>query len=86
MVCTAAPHSKKVPGSNPSRGLSVWCLHVLLVLAWVFSGYTTFLPQSVEKHVPQSKNMHVRLVGDSKLHIRVIVSVCGTGLPSQRDC
>ena len=63
------PHSKKVPGSNPSRGLSVWSLHVLPVLAWVSSGYSGFLPQS--------KDMHVRLIGDSKLPVGVIESVRG---------
>jgi len=34
-------------------------LHVLPVYAWVLSGYSGFLPLS--------KNMHVRLIGDSKI-------------------
>ena len=58
-----------VPGSNHSWGLSVWSLHVLLVYAWVLSGYSGFLPPS--------KKMHVRLIGDSKLSLRVSVSVHG---------
>ena len=56
------PCTKKFPGS------SLWSLHVLFVLVWVSSGYTGFLPRS--------KNMHVRLIGDSKLSVGVIVSVC----------
>jgi len=44
----------------------VWSLHVLPVYAWVLSGYSGFL-------LP-SKNMHVRLISDSKI---VLVSVCG---------
>ena len=47
--------------------LSVWSLHVLPVSAWVLSGYSGFLPPS--------KNMHVRLIGDSKLSLGVSVSV-----------
>jgi len=38
-----SPHSKKVPGSTPVWGLSVWSLHVLPVYAWVLSGYSGFL-------------------------------------------
>ena len=63
------PRSKKVPGSNLSGGLYGWSLHVLLVLAWVFFRYSSFLPQS--------KDMHVRLIGGFELSIGVIVSVCG---------
>uniref|UniRef100_A0A7N8WPR4 Acetyltransferase component of pyruvate dehydrogenase complex n=1 Tax=Mastacembelus armatus TaxID=205130 RepID=A0A7N8WPR4_9TELE len=55
----------KVPGLKLVRGLSVWSLHALPVLVWVFSRYSGFLPQS--------KNMYVRLIGDSKLPIGVIV-------------
>ena len=44
--------------------LSVWSLHVLPVSAWVFTGYSGFLPQS--------KNM-LRLIGDSKLPVGVNV-------------
>ena len=54
-----SPHSKKVPGSTPGRGLFVWSLHVLPVYVWVLSGYSGFLPPS--------KNMHVRLIGVSKI-------------------
>ena len=64
-----SPHSERVPGSIPIWGLSVWSLHVLPVYAWVLSGYSVFLPLS--------KNMHVRLIGDSKLSLGVKVSVCG---------
>ena len=63
------PHSKKVPGSNLSRGLSVWSFRVLTVLVWVSSGYSSCLPQS--------KDMHVRLFGGSRLPGGVIVSVRG---------
>ena len=45
--------------SIPTWGLSVWSLHVVPVYAWVLSGYSGFLPLS--------KNMHVRLIGDSKI-------------------
>ncbi|MEO1391273.1 MAG: hypothetical protein AAFV85_28435, partial [Cyanobacteria bacterium J06634_6] len=38
------------------RFLSMWSLHVL---AWVSSGYSGFLPQS--------KDMHVRLIDNSKI-------------------
>jgi len=38
------------------------------VYAWVLSGYSGFLPPS--------KNMHVRLIGDSKLSLGVCVVVC----------
>ena len=41
-----SPHSKKVLGLNPSQDVSVWSLHVLPVLACVYSGYSGFLPQS----------------------------------------
>jgi len=47
-----SPHSKRVPGSILSWGLSVWGLHVLPVYAGVLSGYSGFLPPP--------KNMHVR--------------------------
>ena len=57
-----SPHSKRVPGSTPGWGLSVWSLHVLPVYAWVLSGYSGYLPPS--------KNMHVRLIGDSKIVLR----------------
>jgi len=53
----------------PGWGLSVWSLHVLPVYACVISGYSSFLPPS--------KNMHVRLMGDSKLSRGVSVSVDG---------
>ena len=56
------PHSEKVPGLILTWGLSVWSLHVLPVYAWVLSGYSGFLPPS--------KNMHVRLIGDSKVVLR----------------
>ena len=58
----SSPHSERVPGSTPGRGLSVWSLHVLPVYAWVLSGYSGFLPPS--------KNMHVRLIGVSKTVLR----------------
>ena len=58
-----------VPGSIPTWGLSVWSLYVLPVNAWVLSGYFGFLPPS--------KNMHVRLIDDSKLSLGVSVSMHG---------
>ena len=42
---------------------------ILPVYAWVLSGYSGFLPPS--------KNMHVRLIGDSKLTLGVSVCMCG---------
>jgi len=59
----SSPHSKRVPGSTPGWGLSVWSLHVLPVYALVLSGYSGFLPPS--------KNMHVRLICVSKIVLRV---------------
>ena len=64
-----SPHSERVPSSIPTWGLSVWSLHVLPVYAWVLSGFSGFLPPS--------KNMHVRLIDDSKLSLGVSVIVCG---------
>jgi len=61
------PCSKKFLGLSP--GLSAWSLHVLPVHAWVFSGYSGFLPQS--------KNMTVRLIDLSKLSLGVSVCVHG---------
>ena len=58
------PHSKKVPGSSAHLSL-----HVLPMLAWVSSGYSGFFPQSTD--------MHVRLIGGSKLPVGVLVSVHG---------
>ena len=51
-----SPHSKRVPGLNPSWSLSVWSSS--LCMLWVLFGYSSFLPLS--------KNMHVRLIGVSK--------------------
>ena len=48
----------RVPGSIPDWGLSVWSLHFLPVYVWVLSGYAGF--------VPVHKNMHVRLIGDTR--------------------
>ena len=56
------PHSERILGSIPTWGLSVWSLHVFPVYAWVLSGYSGFL-------LPY-KNMHVRLIGDSKIVFR----------------
>ena len=53
---------------NPAWGPSVWSLHVL-VLAWVFTGYSGFLSQS--------KDMQVRFIVDSKLPVGVNVTVNG---------
>ncbi len=47
----------------------MFSLHVLLVSALVTSGYSGFLPQS--------KDMQVRLTGDSELPVGVNVSVNG---------
>uniref|UniRef100_A0A8C5HYL2 Transporter n=1 Tax=Gouania willdenowi TaxID=441366 RepID=A0A8C5HYL2_GOUWI len=54
--CTQiSDHCKKCssPGVD-TRVLSVWSLHVLLELVWVFYGYSSFLPQP--------RNMTVRLI------------------------
>ena len=59
---------KRVSGSTPSWCLSVWSLHVP-VYVLVLSGYSGFLPTS--------KNMYVRLIGDSKLSLGVSVSLHG---------
>ena len=73
------PHSKRVvTGSTPSWGLSVWSLHFLPVNARVLSGYSGFLPLS--------KNMHVRVIGVSKIVLKsececVCVVVCLVCLP-----
>jgi len=56
-------------GSNPGWGLSVWSLHVLPVYAWVRSAYSGFLPPL--------KNMHVKLIDNSKLTLGVSVRVDG---------
>ena len=48
-------------------GLAVWSLHVPPVHVWLLSGYSVFLPLS--------KNMYIRLNGDSKLTLGVCVSV-----------
>jgi len=55
-------------GSVPGWGLSVWNLHVLPMYVWVLSGYSGFLPPSI--------NMHVRLIGVSKLSLGVSVHGC----------
>ena len=68
VVVSTVTSQQRVPGSIPTWGLSVWSLHVLPVYAWVLSGYSGFLPPS--------KNMHVRLIGDSKLSLGVSVNVC----------
>uniref|UniRef100_A0A8C5I2C8 Transporter n=1 Tax=Gouania willdenowi TaxID=441366 RepID=A0A8C5I2C8_GOUWI len=55
-LCTQiSDHCKKCssPGVD-TRVLSVWSLHVLLELVWVFYGYSSFLPQP--------RNMTVRLI------------------------
>ena len=57
---------------NSQLVLSAWSLHVLPVYAWVLSGYSGFLPPS--------KNMHVRLTGDSKIVLR---SECDLWRPVQ---
>ena len=63
-------HSERVPGLIPAWGLSVWSLHVLSVYAWLLSGYSGFLPPS--------KNMHIRLIGVSKIVLRSECEcVCG---------
>uniref|UniRef100_A0A3P9PCQ4 Phospholipid phosphatase-related protein type 5 n=1 Tax=Poecilia reticulata TaxID=8081 RepID=A0A3P9PCQ4_POERE len=73
------PCNKKVLGSIPSPGLSAWSLHVLPVHAWVFSGYSSFLPQS--------KNMTVRFIGLSKFSLSVctwLFVLCVSVLPCDR--
>lgn len=53
---TLSSHSK-------TTTFSAWSLQVLFVPAWAFSGYSDF--------IPQSKEIHVRLTGDSKLSVSV---------------
>ena len=64
---TPLPHSERVPGLNPGWGLYVWSLDVLPMYAWVCYEYSSFLP------LP--KNMHVRLIGHSKLTLGVSVPI-----------
>ena len=66
-----SPHSERVLSSTPGWGLSVWSLHVLPMYVWVLSGYSGFLPPS--------KNMHVNLIGVTKIVLRskcVVVCLC----------
>lgn len=51
------PNIKKV------LGLNLWNLHVLPRSVWVLSGHSDFLPQN--------KDMHVRLIGNSKFPVGV---------------
>ena len=75
MVGTAASQGPRFDSRLGS--LSVWCLHVLPVSAWVSSGCSGFLPQS--------KDMQVRWIGYAKLLLvsggltRVIHGVMGIG-------
>lgn len=62
-------HSKKVWGWNLGFSLSVQKWHVLPVHAWIFSGHSSFLPQS--------KDMLVSWSDQSKLSIGVNTSVKG---------
>ena len=62
-----SPHSKKVLG--PSQDVSVWSLHVLPVSVWVYSGYSSFLPQ---------RRGGGRLIGYSKLPVGVSVNGCSS--------
>ena len=67
-LCAAAVHKiiyLLIYKGTPGWGLSVWSLHVLPVYAWVLSGYSGF--------PPPSKNMHVRLTGDSRI---VLMNEC----------
>ncbi len=59
-------HQGKVWTCRPAGAL--WSLHVLPLPAWVFSGCSGFHPQS--------KDMQVRLTGDSKLPVGVSVNGC----------
>ncbi len=68
-----APSQEEGSGFKPT-----WSLHVLPVPVWVFSGYSGFLPQS--------KDMQVRLIGDSKLPVGVIVSMSGLSVSICQPC
>ena len=73
MVSTAASQLQG-PGFDSQLGsLSVWSLYILPVSAWVSSGCSGFLPQS--------NDVHVRLIGNVKLPLRGIsrVNVRGYG-------
>ncbi len=58
------PHSRRSRVWIAALIFSVWSLRVLRMLAWVFSGYSGFLPPS--------KDMPVRLIGDAKLSQHLI--------------
>lgn len=64
-------HISGVIGLNPTVvwGLCVWSLHVLSVPLWVSYWYYSIFPQS--------KDIHVKLLTDSKLAIGV--KSCGGG-------
>ena len=64
-----SPHGMRVLGSHPDWDLPVWSLCVLHECLWVLSGYYGFLTLT--------KNIHVRLIGDSKLTLGVSVSMDG---------
>jgi len=60
--------NKKHPGLNLGRDLFVWSLHVAPIDVWILFRYSGFLPTS--------KNIHVRLIGHSKLALSVSVYGC----------
>lgn len=51
------------PDIKKVLGLNLWNLHVLPRYVWVLSGHSDFLPQN--------KDMHVRLIGNSKFPVGV---------------
>ena len=57
-------------GSNPGRGLPTWSPHVLSVLMWISSEFSSLHPRS--------KNMHVSLICDSKWQPVLGVSLLGS--------
>jgi len=62
VVVIAAVSQREGSRFDPHLGPFCFCLHVLPVYAWVPSVYSDLLPLS--------KNMHVRLIGDSKIVLR----------------
>ena len=62
MVVSTIASQQEGSRSDSWLGPFIVDLHVLPVYAWVLSGYSGFLPPS--------KNMHVRLIGDSKSVLR----------------
>lgn len=76
IILAHPPHSAVIVGSILAPDLPVWRLRVLLVPAWVSSGYSSFLSHS--------KIMHSRLIGHSiLLHCHCFACCCKPKFESQ---